>query len=92
VIVSGITRLKLDQKGLQLTGELGADRARLEMPEASRPPCRADVVIVGQPPRERTMAQRYPLALDLKLKLGDDFLFKGAGSTRGWVASCVCSP
>ena len=79
VIVSGVTKLNLDQKRLQLTGELAADRARLEMPEASRPQLSSDVVVVGQPPREKPVAQRFPLALDLILKLGDDFLFKGAG-------------
>jgi translocation and assembly module TamB len=79
VIVSGVTRLNLDQKRLQLTGELTADRARLEMPEAGRPTLSNDVVIVGQPPREKPVAQRFPLVLDLTLKLGNDFLFKGGG-------------
>lgn len=78
VIVSGTTRLNLDPRHLQLTGELTADRARLEMPETSRPQLSNDVVVVGQT-REKPAAQRYPLALDLNLKLGNDFLFKGAG-------------
>ena len=79
VIVSGVTQLNLDTQRLQLTGELTADRARLEMPESSRPTLSSDVVVVGRPPREKPVAQRYPLALDLTLKLGKDFLFKGAG-------------
>jgi translocation and assembly module TamB len=79
VIVSGNTRLKLDQNRLQLSGELTADRARLEMPASSRPQLSSDVVIVGQPPRPPSASQRFPLALDLKLNLGKDFLFKGAG-------------
>jgi translocation and assembly module TamB len=79
VIVSGTTQLNLDPKRLQLTGELSADHARVEMPEASRPVLSSDVVIVGRPPREKPVSQRFPLALDLKLKLGDDFLFKGVG-------------
>ncbi|MES2369454.1 MAG: translocation/assembly module TamB domain-containing protein [Pseudomonadota bacterium] len=79
VTVSGTTRLNLDQKRLQLTGELTADRARLEIPEASRPELSSDVVVVGRPPRGKPVTQRFPLALDLTLKLGDDFLFKGAG-------------
>ncbi len=79
VTVSGETRLKLDPKRLELTGELTADRARLEMPEATKPELSSDVVVVGQAPREKPVSQRFPLALDLKLKLGDDFLFKGAG-------------
>ena len=79
VAVSGTTRLKLDPKRLQLTGELTADRARLEMPEASRPKLSSDVVVAGRPPPEKTAAQRVPLELDLKLNLGKDFLFKGGG-------------
>lgn len=79
VTVSGVTRLNLDPKRLELTGELSADRARLEMPEASKPTLSSDVVVVGRPPRGKPVSQRLPLALDLKLKLGNDFLFKGAG-------------
>jgi len=79
VTVSGITRLNLDLKRLELTGELSADRARLEMPAASKPVLSSDVVIAGRPPREKSASQRFPVALDLKLKLGNDFLFKGAG-------------
>jgi translocation and assembly module TamB len=79
VIVSGVTRLNLDPKRLQLGGELTADRARLEVPEATRPKLSSDVVVVGRPPREPSAVQRIPLQLDLKLNLGDDFLFKGAG-------------
>ncbi len=79
VIVSGVTQLNLDTQRLQLTGELTVDRARLEMPESSRPTLSSDVVVVGRPPREKSAAQRYPLALDLTLKLGKDSLFKGAG-------------
>ncbi len=79
VVVSGATRLKLDPKRMQLTGELTADRARLEMPEASRPRLSSDVVVVGRPPPEKKAAQRIPLELDLKLNLGKDFLFKGGG-------------
>ncbi|MHB0982924.1 MAG: translocation/assembly module TamB domain-containing protein [Thiobacillus sp.] len=79
VIISGVSQLNLDLKRLQLTGELTADRARLETPEASRPRLSEDVVVVGRPPREKSAARRIPLLLDLKLNLGDDFLFKGGG-------------
>ncbi|MHB8983700.1 translocation/assembly module TamB domain-containing protein, partial [Thiobacillus sp.] len=79
VIVSGTTRLALDPRRIELSGELTADRARLEMPAASRPMLSDDVVVVGRPPREEPVAQRLPLALDLQLRLGSDFLFDGAG-------------
>ncbi|MHB8937932.1 MAG: translocation/assembly module TamB domain-containing protein [Thiobacillus sp.] len=79
VIISGVSQLAFSRQRLRLEGELRADRARIEIPEAGRPRLSDDVVIVGQPPRERSAAQRIPLQLDLKLNLGDDFLFKGAG-------------
>ena len=79
ITVSGVTKLKLDPKRLELTGELTADRARLEMPAASKPELSSDVVVVGRPPREPSGLKRFPIALDLMLRLGDDFLFKGAG-------------
>jgi len=79
IVISGVSQLNLDLKRLQLTGEFTADRARLETPEASRPRLSEDVVVVGQPPREKSAARRIPLLLDLKLNLGDDFLFKGGG-------------
>ena len=79
VIVSGLTHLKLEQHKLHLSGELVADRARLQMPESSRPTLSSDVVIVGRPPREKTATRGLPLSLDLKLGLGNDFLFNGGG-------------
>lgn len=79
VVVSGAARLELDPRRLQLAGTLRADRARLEMPEASRPVLSGDVVVAGRPPREKPLAQRLPLALDLALDLGDDFIFRGGG-------------
>ena len=79
VVVSGVTRLKLDPRRLELAGELTADSARLEMPEAGKPELSSDVVVVGRPPPQTPAAQRLPLALDLRLGLGERFYFKGAG-------------
>ncbi len=79
VSVSGTTQLAFVDGRLRLTGSLVADRARVEMPEAGRPALSGDVVVLGQPPRAPGVAQRFPLALDLALGLGDDFLFKGGG-------------
>lgn len=79
VIVSGQSQLKLDANKLHLTGELTADRARLEMPEVGRPTLSSDVVIIGQAPDKPKAAWHLPLTMDLKLNLGNDFLFKGAG-------------
>ncbi|HMM46659.1 MAG TPA: translocation/assembly module TamB domain-containing protein [Thiobacillaceae bacterium] len=79
VVVSGVTQLALSRQRLRLEGDLRADRARLEMPEASRPRLSSDVVVVGEPPRDAREARRIPLDLDLRLDLGNDFLFKGGG-------------
>jgi len=79
IIVSGTAHLNIDPGRLELTGELTADRARLEMQEASRPTLSSDVVVTGRPAREKSAVQRIPLQLDLKLNLGEDFLFKGGG-------------
>lgn len=79
VIVSGVSELAYGHQGLKVEGALRVDRARIEVPEASRPALSADVVVAGQPPPARARAQRVSLAFDLKLGLGDDFLFKGAG-------------
>lgn len=79
VTVSGTAQLAFADRRLRLSGNLVADRARLEMPEASRPELSSDVRVIGAPAPGKSTAQRDPLALDLTLDLGEDFLFKGAG-------------
>lgn len=79
ITVSGSTHLALDPQHMRLTGALTADRARLEAPEATRPTLSDDVIVKDRPPREPARARQWPLALDLELALGRDFLFKGAG-------------
>lgn len=79
VTVSGAAKLALADRRLKLTGDLLIDRARLDMPASSRPELSDDVIVTGRPPRAQSVAQRYPLALDLTVGLGDDFFFKGAG-------------
>ncbi len=79
LVVSGDARLTLVEKSLKLDGRFVADRARLEMPAASRPELSPDVLVAGAPRRDTPATARYPLALDLALDLGDDFLFQGAG-------------
>ncbi|MGA9165703.1 MAG: translocation/assembly module TamB domain-containing protein, partial [Thiobacillus sp.] len=79
VWLSGTTRLGYAEGRVNLDGELRADKARLEMPEASRPRLSDDVVVAGQPPRAGATARHTPLDLNLTFDLGEDFLFKGAG-------------
>jgi translocation and assembly module TamB len=77
--VSGTTRLGYAEGRMNLEGELRADKARIELPEANRPRLSDDVVVVGQPPRTDSKSTRTPLDLNLTFDLGDDFLFKGGG-------------
>jgi translocation and assembly module TamB len=79
ITVSGATHLVLDPRRMRLAGTLTADRARLEVPEATRPALSDDVIVAGRPAADRSGARAWPLALDLALDLGRDFLFKGAG-------------
>ena len=78
--LSGDTRLQFDEQGLALTGALKVDRARLEVPEASRPTLSDDVIIVRrEQPSARPADKALPLRLDLRLDLGERTYFKGAG-------------
>jgi translocation and assembly module TamB len=77
--LSGTTRLSYAEGRIRLDGDLRADKARLEMPESSRPRLSNDVVIVGQAPRPASKARRIPLDINLRFDLGEDFLFKGGG-------------
>jgi translocation and assembly module TamB len=77
--LSGTTRLGYADGRVTLDGNLRADKARLEMPETSRPQLSDDVVVIGQPPRTESITRRTPLDLNLTFDLGEDFLFKGAG-------------
>ncbi len=77
--LSGTTRLGYAAGRVTLDGDLRADKARLETPEASRPQLSDDVVVVGQPLRSESITRRTPLDLNLTFDLGEDFLFKGSG-------------
>lgn len=78
--LSGDTRLQFDGQQLGLTGALKIDRARLEMPEASRPALSEDVIVVrSEKATPRPVAKALPLSLDLRLDLGERTYFKGAG-------------
>jgi len=79
VWLSGATRLGYANGRVNLDGELRADKARIEIPETSRPRLSADVVVVGSPPRADAKTRRTPLDINLSFDLGEDFLFKGAG-------------
>ncbi len=79
VWLSGSTRLAYLDGKLLLDGELTANKARIEMPASERAQLSSDVHVSGRAPRPVPVARHLPLRLNLKLNLGDDTRFKGAG-------------
>lgn len=79
VTLSGSSQLVYQDRRLLLEGKLTADKARIEMPAASRPQLSSDVVVVGRAPRPVALSKRFPLRLDLSLDLGQNARFRGAG-------------
>ncbi|KAF7598362.1 MAG: hypothetical protein CGU29_13715 [Candidatus Dactylopiibacterium carminicum] len=80
VQLSGNTRLQFDGTGLALTGTLKVDRARLEIPEASRPSLSDDVIVIrNDAPAGRLVSKSQAFRLDLRIELGERTYFKGAG-------------
>ena len=91
LVVSGHAILNVSDQLMSLTGEIRADQGRLTLPEAGAPALSDDVHIVGQPPAQSALAS-MPVAVDLTLDLGDDFVFKAPGlqvTLRGKVRVCA---
>ncbi|RQW28324.1 translocation/assembly module TamB [Rhodobacteraceae bacterium CH30] len=78
VVLSGLVNLNLDDKAVVLDGAIKIDRARLEMPKFGAPALGQDVVVIGRVQPEAGAAS-LPFAMNLKLDLGDNFRFSGAG-------------
>ncbi len=79
VWLSGTTRLGYADGRLNLEGDLRADKARIKMPETSRPRLSSDVEVVGAEAPAPVKPRSVHLDLNLGFDLGDDFLFEGAG-------------
>lgn len=77
ITLSGQTALSFDGRQLGLSGALRVDQARLEMPKLGAPALADDVEVVGRAKDESKGTM--PVALDLKLDLGEDFRFSGLG-------------
>jgi translocation and assembly module TamB len=77
--VTGEGEAGFDGERLSLTGELRADRGHVEFDRNRLPELGEDVVVNGQ---QRSLAKermRVPVALDLRLDLGDELTVSGAG-------------
>jgi translocation and assembly module TamB len=79
LVVSGSGEARLEGGRVALSGALRADRGYLELEQQRLPKLGDDVVIIGQqrtPAKERA---RLPLALDLRLDLGEQLEVRGFG-------------
>ncbi|HEX5093950.1 MAG TPA: translocation/assembly module TamB domain-containing protein [Burkholderiales bacterium] len=70
--VSGQGVASYDGKRVLLAGELRADRGYVLVTDDSLPRPGEDVVVVGEAPKPSAAGSRVPLALDVRLDLGQD--------------------
>lgn len=81
LVVSGESRITLDDKRLQLNGKFKAERAMIELPGESGPTISDDVVVLGREPDRKSgsAGKALPLQVDVMLDLGERFFIKGKG-------------
>lgn len=78
LMVSGDSRITLEQGKVFLRGDLGVDQARMELPRLGGPKLSSDVVVLGRTV-EADSNTALPLGMDLNIRLGNDFRFSGNG-------------
>jgi translocation and assembly module TamB len=79
LVTSGEGEVSYDGTRVALTGELRADRGHFEFERDRLPTLGDDVVVIGQDrpaPKDR---MKLPIALDLRLLLGDDLVLQAYG-------------
>ncbi|WP_025916061.1 translocation/assembly module TamB domain-containing protein [Herminiimonas sp. CN] len=79
LVLSGESRITLDQQRLQLGGKFRAERALIELPGDSGPTISDDVVVLGREPNGGKSGKSLPLRADVTLELGQRFFVKGRG-------------
>jgi translocation and assembly module TamB len=79
LVASGQGEASYDGKRISLRGDLRADRGHFEFQRERLPALGDDVVVLGRPAPPRKGAMRLPLALDLRLDLGDNLVVQGYG-------------
>lgn len=80
LVVSGESRITLDDKRLQLDGKFKAERAMFELPSESGPTISDDVVVLGRETNGgKSAGKALPLRVDVTLDLGQRFFIKGKG-------------
>ena len=79
LVASGSGEATYDGKQAALSGELRAERGRFVFTRERLPTLGEDVVVLGRPAPPKKGQLRVPVALDLRLELGDDLLVQGYG-------------
>ena len=79
LIASGEGEASYDGKRIGLTGDLRAERGHFELARDRLPTLGEDVVVLGRPARTRNERLKLPVALDLRLDLGDNLVVQGYG-------------
>ena len=79
LIASGEGEASYDGKRIGLTGDLRAERGHFELARDRLPTLGEDVVVLGRRARTRNERLKLPVALDLRLDLGDNLVVQGYG-------------
>lgn len=79
LVVSGEAELALVKQTVSLSGQLRADRGRIELAGMGTPALSEDVVVVTRPPAEPSALSALPLTVAMSLDLGEQFRFVGRG-------------
>jgi len=79
LVVSGAGEAKMVEKKIALSGALRADRGYLELDQERLPKLGDDVVIAGQQRSAAREKARLPVALDIRLDLGEQLEVRGYG-------------
>jgi translocation and assembly module TamB len=79
LVASGAGEANYDGKRVALTGDLRADRGHLEFARDRLPELGDDVVVLGRDAPKKVATGRLPVALDLRLDLGDELVVRGYG-------------
>jgi translocation and assembly module TamB len=79
LVASGAGEANYDGKRVTLTGDLRADHGRFEFARDRLPSLGDDVVVLGRPARARKERLKVPVALDLRLDLGDNLVVQAYG-------------
>ena len=81
MIVSGTGGLRFGPNGIDVTGDVKADRGVLQLAERRGPTMSSDIVIVGRDEDQEVKppARSVPVRFEIKFDMGDDFSVTGSG-------------